>query len=203
METIINGSLAANEKKRQAYIPATMRVIDIANRRILCTSDLPNMQEALLTGPIASGKTTFLQYITNENIPNGASGAPRKYQVNNTPFNKVTDFSGADAWLKGSFDKYINEHGYILFFCDVAEYIRDLGYRKNANARMDMIVRCSKPSQIVLLVGTHIDMAPKKYNVKFEQHFAGKPYIRILYRKVYVNTTQKECVQTILNALKD
>ena len=67
-------------------------------------------KKTLITGPLSSGKTTFLQYISKEKIPDGPSGAPRTYKVENAMFNEVTDFSGADAWLKSKFDEYTLEY---------------------------------------------------------------------------------------------
>ena len=90
-------------------------------------------KKTLITGPLSSGKTTFLQYISKEKIPDGASGAPRIYKVNDAIFDEVTDFSGADAWLKAKFDEYIKDHDYILFFFDISEYIKDCKYRADAN----------------------------------------------------------------------
>ena len=159
-------------------------------------------KKTLLTGPLASGKTTFLQYISKEKIPDGASGAPRTYSVKDALFDEVTDFSGAEAWLHAKFNEYIKDHDYILFFFDISEYLRDNNYRNDVNARIDMINSSATSSQIALLVGTHIDKAPCNYKVNVESMFAGKPYQRMLNKIVYIDTTKKECVETILNELK-
>lgn len=159
-------------------------------------------KKTLLTGPISSGKTTFLQYISKENIPDGPSGAPRTYKVGSALFDEVTDFSGAEAWLNAKFDEYIEEHDYIIFFFDISKYIEDYKYRVNSNARIDMIHRNSQPSQTVLLVGTHIDKAPSNYKSEVEKLFAEKRFKSRLNKMVYINTTQKECVKTILNELE-
>lgn len=159
-------------------------------------------KKTLLTGPLASGKTTFLQYISKERIPNGASGAPRKYKVKDAIFDVVTDFSGAEAWLTSKFDEYINEHDYILFFFDISEYINDKSYRADVNARVDMIYRKKNFSQTTLMVGTHIDKVNGNYKAEVENLFAGKSYQSMLNKMVYVDTTKKECVKTILDELK-
>ncbi len=159
-------------------------------------------KKTLLTGPLSSGKTTFLRYISKEKIPDGASGAPRTYKVKDAFFSEVTDFSGAEAWLKAKFDEYIKAHDFILFFFDVSKYIKDNKDRADVNARIDMIHRNAKSSSKILIIGTHIDKAPGNYKSEIESFFAGKPYQSVLKRIVYVNTTKKECVKTILNALK-
>lgn len=159
-------------------------------------------KKTLITGPLASGKTTFLQYISKERIPDGASGAPRTYKVKDAIFNKVTDFSGDKAWLTSKFDEYINEHDYILFFFDISEYINDKSYRADVNARVDMIYRKKNSSQTTLMVGTHIDKVNGNYKAEIENLFAGKSYQSMLNKMVYVDTTKKECVKTILDELK-
>ena len=117
-------------------------------------------------------------------------------------FDEVTDFSGAEAWLNAKFDEYIKKHNYILFFFDVSEYLTDLKYREDCNARIDMIHRNSSTSQKVLVVGTHIDLVTANYRADLENLFAGKTYQRLLSRIVYIDTRKKECVKTILNELK-
>lgn len=159
-------------------------------------------KKTLLTGPLASGKTTFLQHISKEKINNGPSGSPRRYKVENAMFDEVTDFSGAEAWLKARFNDYIKEHDYILFFFDISEYIKDPMYRADSNARIDMIYRNATSSQKVLMVATHIDKQPGNYKAETETLFAGKPYQSVLNRIVYVDTNKMECVETILNELK-
>lgn len=164
--------------------------------------ELFSNKKTLITGPLSSGKTTFLQYISKEKIPDGPSGAPRSYKVENSIFDEVTDFSGAEAWLKSKFNDYIKEHDYILFFFDISEYLKDAEYRKDSNARIDMIYRNSTSFQKVLIVGTHIDKLHSNYKSEIEMYFAGKSYQSVLNRVVYINTTKKECVETILNELK-
>ena len=169
---------------------------------IRCLIEFFSYKKTLLTGPLSSGKTTFLQYISKDKIPNGASGAPRTYQVKGATFDEVTDFSGAEAWLRAKFDEYIKEHDFILFFFDVSEYIKNTQYMADVNARLDMIYRSSTSSQTLLLVGTHIDKAPNNFKIEVESCFAGKSYQSVLKKIVYVNTTQKECVKTILEELE-
>jgi len=167
--------------------------------------DMLSHKKSLITGPLSSGKTTFLQYISEEIIPDGPSGAPKSYKVKKAEdaiFDEVTDFSGAEAWLNAKFDEYIKKHNYILFFFDVSEYLTDLKYREDCNARIDMIHRNSSTSQKVLVVGTHIDLVTANYRADLENLFAGKTYQRLLSRIVYIDTRKKECVKTILNELK-
>lgn len=159
-------------------------------------------KKTLLTGPLSSGKTTFLQYISKDKIQAGPSGAPRHYKVKDAMFDEVTDFSGAEAWLKSKFNDYIKEHDYIMFFFDLSEYIKDSAYRADSNARIDMIYRNTMPSQKILIVGTHVDKLSGNYRAEVERLFAGKSYQSVLNRIVYVDTTKKECVKTILNELK-
>lgn len=159
-------------------------------------------KKTLITGPLSSGKTTFLQYISKDKIPDGPSGIPRSYKVKNAMFDEVTDFGGAEAWLKAKFNDYIKEHDYILFFFDISEYIKDPKYRADSNARIDFIYRNAKSSQKVLMVATHIDKCSGNYKAETETLFAGKPYQSLLNRIVYVDTTKKKCVETILNELK-
>lgn len=159
-------------------------------------------KKTLITGPLSSGKTSFLQYISKDKIPDGPSGAPRSYKVENAMFDEVTDFSGAEAWLKAKFNDYIKGHDYILFFFDISEYIKDPVYRADSNARIDMIYRNAMSSQKVLMVATHIDKCSGNYKAETEILFAGKPYQSVLDRIVYVDTTKKKCVETILNELK-
>lgn len=175
----------------------------------LCEESKPNtntITTALLTGPLSSGKTTFLQYISKDIISDGASGAPRTYKVKDAVFDEVTDFSGAEAWLKAKFDEYIKVHDYILFFFDISMYLNDTKYRADVNARVDMIYRTSKlleKKHVNLLVGTHIDKACQNFKSEFECFFAGKSYQSMLNNIVYINTTKKECVETIFNKLKE
>ena len=157
---------------------------------------------ALVTGPQSSGKTTFLRNISKEIIPEGPSGAPRRYKVKGAIFDEATDFSGAEAWLNGKFDEYIKDHDYILFFFDVSEFLKDSKYREDCYARVDMIHGVVKPSQKALMVGTHIDLVSGNYRADVERLFAGKPYQSILSRIVYIDTRKRECVRTIFNELK-
>jgi hypothetical protein len=53
------------------------------------------------------------------------------------------------------------------------------------------------------MVGTHIDKVNCDYKIEVEWWFAGKSYQSLLKKIVYINTTKKECVKTICNALKD
>lgn len=169
---------------------------------VIALVELFSNKKTLITGPLSSGKTTFLQYISKEKIPDGPSGAPRNYKVENAMFDEVTDFSGAEAWLKSKFNDYIKKYDYILFFFDISEYIKDIKYRADSNARIDMIHRNSTSSQKVLIVGTHVDKLHGNYQAEIENLFAGKPYQSVLNRVVYIDTTKKECVETILNELK-
>lgn len=164
--------------------------------------ELFSNKKTLFTGPLSSGKTTFLRYIAKEKIKKGPSGAPKRYKVKNAMFDEVTDFSGAEAWLKSKFNDYIKEHDYILFFFDISEYIKDIKYRADSNARIDMIHRNSTSSQKVLIVGTHVDKLHGNYQAEIGKFFAGKPYQSVLNRVVYIDTTKKECVETVLNELK-
>lgn len=161
-------------------------------------------KKTLLTGPIASGKTTFLRHISKEEIPDGPSGAPKSYKVKGALFNEVTDFSGAEAWLENKLDEYIKEHDYILLFFDVFQYLKDPRYRDNVGARIDFIHSHKKSSQVVLLVGTHIDndKITCNYKSEVEHSFAGKSYQEMLGRIVYINTQNKKCVETIYKELK-
>lgn len=159
-------------------------------------------KKTLLTGPLSSGKTTFLQYISKDIIPNGPSGAPRRYKVNDAIFDEVTDLSGAESWLANRFDVYIKEHDYILFFFDVSEYTKDEQYRDDSNARIDLIDKHSIPSQKVVIIGTHIDKMSGNYKAEVEKFFAGKSYQSVLNRIAYVDTTKEECVETIFKELQ-
>lgn len=178
-------------------------ILWIARRSI---RKLFSKKKTLLTGPLASGKTTFLRHIAKDiildDIPDGPSGAPKQYKVNNAMFDEVTDFSGAEVWLKTKFDEYIKEHDFILFFFDISEYLQDPMYKAHSNARIDMIHRNTNSSQKVLIVGTHIDRVSGNFKAEVENSFAGKSYQSVLNRIVYINTTEKECVLTILNELK-
>lgn len=156
-------------------------------------------KKTLLTGPLSSGKTTFLQYISKEKIPDGPSGAPKSYKVDDATFDEVTDFSGAEAWLEAKFDVYIKDHDNILFFFDVYEYLKDAKYREDSNARIDMIHRNTTTSQKILIIGTHIDKLTGNYQAETESYFAGKSYQNVLKHIVYVDTTKKQCVETILS----
>lgn len=83
-------------------VTAIVSVVIIIIKRVF------NNKKTLLTGPLSSGKTTFLQYISKDKIPNGPSGAPRRYKVNDATFDEVTDLSGAESWLANRFDVYLN-----------------------------------------------------------------------------------------------
>ena len=159
-------------------------------------------KKTLITGPKLSGKTTFIQHISKEKIPDGPSGAPRSFKVKDAMLNEVTDFSGDASWLKSRFNEYIKDHDYILFFFDTSEYIKDEPYRVQTNARIDMIHRNVNSSQKVLIIGTHIDKLSGSYKADIERFFAGKSYQSVLNHIVYVDTTKKECVETIINELK-
>lgn len=181
---------------------------------VLMSSDMPirlaewlfklllSNKTTLITGPLASGKTTFLRYISKEIIPEGPSGAPRSYKVKNAIFNVVTDFSGDTGWLTNNFNERIKEHDYILFFFDVSEYLNDLKYREDCNARIEIIHRSISSDHKVLVVGTHIDMVSGNYRADIENMFAGKSYQSVLSRAVYIDTRNNECVKTILDELK-
>jgi dephospho-CoA kinase len=182
-----------------ALASAVSGILSVAEIALI---ELFSNKKTLFTGPLSSGKTTFLRYIAKEKIPDEASGAPKRYKVKNAMFDEVTDFSGAEAWLKSKFNDYIKEHDYILFFFDISEYIKDTKYRADSNARIDMIHRNSTSSQKVLIVGTHVDKLHGNYQAEIEKFFAGKPYQSVLNRVVYIDTTKKECVETVLNELK-
>lgn len=158
-------------------------------------------KRTLLTGPIGSGKTTFLQYISRERIPKGPSGAPITYKIKDCIFDEVMDFSGDEAWLK-EFDKEMGKYHYILFFYDIFEYVKDEKYRNDVNARIDFIHRHKTSSQKTLLIGTHTDKMSDNFKPAVEQYFAGKSYQSMLDNIVYVNTTKKESCEPILNALR-
>jgi hypothetical protein len=180
---------------------------------VLLASDIPvrlaewlfklllSNKTTLITGPLASGKTTFLRYISKDIIPEGPSGAPKSYKVKNAIFNEVTDFSGDTGWLR-NFNERIKEHDYILFFFDVSEYLNDLKYREDCNARIEIIHRNISSDQKMLVVGTHIDMVSGNYRADIENMFAGKSYQSVLSRAVYIDTRNNECVKTILDELK-
>lgn len=174
-----------------------------APKAILVLANLFSNKKTLLTGPPSSGKTTFLQYISKDEIPKEQSGVPKSYKVQNAFFDVVTDFSGDTAWLNGKFDQFINDHDYILFFFDVSEYINTAQYRSDVNARIDMINRnINRLRQIVLLVGTHIDCVSGEYKSNVEQFFAGKEYANLLNKIVYIDTRKKGCVEIIFDELK-
>lgn len=166
----------------------------------------------MLTGPLASGKTTFLRYLSEDEIPEGPSNAPKRYIVKDAFFDVVTDIGGADVWLYQKFDVFIKEHDYILFFFSVYEFINDIAYRHNCFARLDFInnvlekerLSGSEEQKIVLLVGTYIDKVPGFNRSQVESHFAGKPFSGFLQRSVYINTNNKEeCLREINNALEN
>ena len=177
-------------------------VTAIVSVAIIIIKRVFNNKKTLLTGPLSSGKTTFLQYISKDKIPNGPSGAPRRYKVNDAIFDEVTDLSGAESWLANRFDVYIKEHDYILFFFDVSEYTKDEKYRDDSNARIDMIYRHYIPTQKIVIIGTHIDKMSGNYKAEVEKFFAGKSYQSVLNRIAYVDTTKKECVATIFKELQ-
>lgn len=189
------------------YVPYVLLVlfggsllVKIAIKALL---DLFSKKKVLLTGPVSSGKTTFLRYISKEKIPEGASGAPQSYKVKDASFDEVTDFSGADAWLHNQFDEYLRGHDYVLFFFDVSEYIKNERYRDDVNARVEFIYRHSESSQTTLMVGTHIDKVSNDYKAEVEKWFAGKTYQNMLNKVVYVDTTKKECVKEVHKKLKN
>lgn len=162
--------------------------------------DIFKDKKTLLTGPIASGKTTFLRHLSDK-VQAGASGAPKQYKLKDAVLDEVTDFSGAEEYLIGKFDKYIKEHDYILLFFDVAYFLKDQEYREDVLGRADMINKnISYPSNVVL-IGTHIDQVSGNYNKEVELYFASKPFERLLKKIVYVNTTDKECVKKIGDVL--
>lgn len=158
-------------------------------------------KKTLLTGPISSGKTTFLQYISKDDITNGATGAPRTYKVKDAQFDEVTDLGGAEIWLN-NFDARMKDYNYILFFFDVTKYVEDSDYRNVANARIDFIYKRKTDSQTMLMIGTHIDKAVGNFKADVEHLLAGKPYQNVLNRIVYVDTTRENCVKTILEGLR-
>lgn len=177
------------------WTPIIGRLVDVYFKLLVSN------KKTLITGPLASGKTTFLQYISKEIIPDGPSGAPKRYKVKDAIFDEATDFSGDASWLT-SFNDVINEHDYILFFFDVSEFLKDLEYRKDCYARIDAIHRDISSKNKVLVVGTHIDKVSGNYRADIENMFAGKRYQSILSRTVYIDTRKKECVKTILDELK-
>lgn len=168
-------------------------------------------KKTLLTGPSASGKTTFLRYLSKEEIPEDQSGSPKHYEVKDASFDVVTDFGGADVWLEQKFDEYIKDNDIILFFFSVYLFINDVAYRNNCFARIDFInnvIETEKSSNSnyrkqVLMVGTYIDKVPGFKRSQVESLFAGKPYAGFLQRSVYINTTNKEeCLSEIKKALE-
>lgn len=170
-------------------------------RKAIKESNKKKPIKALLTGPIASGKTTFLQHISEEEIPSGASGAPKQYKVKNEVFDEAKDLPGDEGWLDVKFEKDIKTHDYILFFFDINQYISDLEYREDVEARIDMIYNI-KDLQSVVMIGTHSDLAHGNYQTGIKSLFIDKPYKNILSKLVYVDTRSKECVKTICDKLK-
>ena len=166
-------------------------------------------KKTVLFGPQSSGKTTFLRYIYKGEIVEGRSGAPNHYEVKDAIYDVVTDFGGGEEWLPELFEKYIKEHHYILFFFSVYEFINDIAYRNDCFARIDFIYNViekerssnSEGQKKVLIIGTFIDKVPGFNSSMVENLFAGKPYAVLLQRSVYINTTQKECLKVINDAL--
>lgn len=178
------------------YIPSVLIIVAWALKKLF------SHKKTLLTGPPSSGKTTFLKYLTKENIPNGASGAPKSYKVKHAVFDVVTDLSGAEAWLYARFDEYIKNHDFILFFFDVSEFISDKRYQLNTSARLEKLYEHLTFSQKVVLVGTHIDkVAGVLYRSEVESFFASKSYNPLLKRMVYIDTTKKKNVKLVIEEL--
>ena len=87
----------------------------------------------------------------------------------------------------------VNEYEIVevcLFFFDVSLYIKDIKYREHSNARISFIHKNSNSSQVIVIVGTHIDKLSGNYKAKVESYFAGKPYRSLLKRMAYINTTK-------------
>lgn len=165
-------------------------------------------KKTLITGPQGSGKTTFLRHIARkkQDISEGPSGAPRDYSVDvdGALFHMVTDFSGADVWLENSFDVYMKDKDFVLFFFDVNACLSDVDYQRNVSARLDSIHKYRTNSQKVLLVGSHVDVAlSPDYNVVIPQLFADKSYRNLFENIVYIDATEKNCIKKIVNGLKN
>lgn len=179
---------------------------DKKRREAIKESNKKKPIKALLTGPIASGKTTFLLHISEVPIPIGPSSAPRTYKVKNEVFDEAKDLPGDEGWLEEKFEEDIKTHDYILFFFDINQYISDLEYRDDVNARIDMIydqIKINiKDLQSVVMIGTHSDLAHGNYQTEIKSLFIDKPYKNILSKLVYVDTREKECVKTICDKLK-
>lgn len=163
-------------------------------------------KKTVLFGPTSSGKTTFLRYISKDEIEEGQSKAPKPYKVRNAIFDYVTDFGGGDEWLvNGQFEEFIKEHDILLFFYSVDKFINNIDYRnKECFPRIDFINEVTNMGeQKVLMVGTFIDKVPGFEKTQVEKLFAEKGYAGLLKHSVYINTTQKECLKAIMNALKE
>lgn len=167
-------------------------------------------KKTLLIGPQGSGKTTFLRHIAepNQKIPEGPSGLPRDYRTKNDHiFNVVTDLGGADAWLENSLDLYMKDKDFVLLFFDVNACLSDDSYQGIVSARLEFIHKHKTDSQKVLLVGSHIDEAlssdSSDYESKIHQLFADKSYRILLKNIVYIDATNKNCVDKIVKGLKN
>lgn len=160
-------------------------------------------KKTLLTGPLGSGKTTFLRHLTKEYIPDGPSGAPKTYKIKRAVFDEITDFSGDEAWLS-DFDTRIEQSDFVLFFFDVSQFLNNEKYQEDVYARVYKINEYVKnrDKKKVLIIATHVDKVCGNYTNDVLKKFANKPYKSIISNIVFVDTTKKDSVETIGNALK-
>lgn len=163
---------------------------------------MSDKKKAVLIGPKSSGKTTFLQHIAIDEISNGPSKDPTTHKVKGTQFDEVTDFSGSETYFNIQ-NKYIKNKEYgILFFFDVSKYLQDRAYQYDLDSLIKSINFDSMTLKKMLIIGTHIDKLSGNYKEEIEHIFAKKLYKKMFKHIVYVDTTNKNCVEIINNALK-
>ena len=183
------------------FIPLFI-VSPLAGLLAIFVASLFDEKKTLLTGPQGAGKTTFLKFLSKESIPDGPSGVPKTYKIGDALFDEITDFSGAEDWLK-NFDERIKDMDNIIFFFDVFDFLNDEKYRNDVYNRVYFINRCVSEKHKVVIVATHVDKVSGSYEAEVAKKFAGKPYNNLLNNIVYVDTTNKYSVEIIAKALKN
>lgn len=149
-----------------------------------CLSDHLKDKKVLFLGPSMSGKTTLMGMLMkldfdpdfnpeikllDENRVYSGTGQDDTTTYTNKKYNyQLTDMGGSPARLvNGKFESLLKTNDVIVFLFDCANYLDNLEYEEDVNARLDFIWNMNDilKGKTLLFVGSHSD----KLTIKKEE----------------------------------